>query len=162
MATKTFYLKFGGGDPRINSGLSPTFVIFSLAGLTSITGVTITELPAGSGLYQFNYGPTLAVTFLADGGAGLSSVDRYITGILDPIQAVDQQLGFTTDSFGTTGADPGTVWGYCKRFLELFEGDAVFTKATGVWQLFNRGSTTLLRTKTVTNTTASSTKTGSS
>jgi len=160
MANKTYYLKFGSGDPRSYSGLSPTFVLFSLGGITAQIGPTITEMPNGSGMYQFGYGPTMAVNFIADAGSALQSPDRFVTGVLDPVQAVDQQLGFSTDSFGSTGADPTTIWGYCKRFLELFEGDAVFTKATGVWQLFNRGSSTLLRTKTVTNNPTSASKTG--
>lgn len=158
---KTYYVKFGSGDPRVNTGLSPTFVIFSQGGLTAIAGPTITEKPAGSGMYQFVYGPTMAVAYLMDGMGSLGSADRYISGVLDPIQAVDQQIGFITDIFGTTGADPSTLYGYFRRFLEMVEGNQVFTKATGVWQMFNRGSSTLLRTKSMTDTLTSSTRTGS-
>lgn len=161
MATKIYYLKFGSGDPAPYSGLFPTFTIFSAQGLTAIAAPGVTELPAGSGLYQFLYGATQAVIFKADGGSALSAGDRYISATLDPIQAVDQQLGFSTDSFGSTAADPATFWGFMKRFLEHFEGDKTFTKSTGIWQLFNRGSSTLLRTKTMSNTTTSSTSTGS-
>lgn len=160
MATKTYYMKFGTGDPRINTGLFPTFVMFSIGGLTAMTAPGVTETPSGSGMYQFLYGPTLAVAFLADGGSALPSVDRYVSGVLDPVHAVDQQLGFSTDSFGSTSADPTSLWGYVKRFLEFWEGDGTFTKSTGIMQYFNRGSTTLLRTKTVTNTTSQSAKTG--
>lgn len=159
MANKTYWLKFGSGDPAPYSGLFPTFTIFSLQGLTAISAPGITETPAGSGLYQFQYGPTLSVIFKADGGAILSAGDRYITATLDPIQAVDQQLGFQTDSFGSTSADPGSIWGFVKRFQEFLEGDSIYTKATGIWQIFNRGSTTLLRQKSLTNTTTSATKT---
>lgn len=160
MATKIYYLKFGSGDPAPYSGLFPTFTIFSAQGLTSLTGPGVTEMPTGSGLYQFLYGATQAVVFKADGGAGLSAGDRYISGTLDPIQAVDQQLGFVTDSFGSTATDPGSIWGYVKRLQEFFEGDQTFIKATGIWSLFNRGSSTLLRTKSLTNTTTSATRTG--
>ncbi len=160
MAGKVYYLKFGSGDPRSFTGLFPTFVLFSLGGITSLPGPGITEMPNGSGMYQFSYGPTMALNFIADAGTSLQSPDRYVTGVLDPIQAVDQQLGFSTDSFGSSLTDPTTIWGYCKRFLELFEGDAIFTKSTGVWQLFSRGSSTLLRTKTMTNNTTTASKTG--
>lgn len=159
MANKTYYLKFGSGDPRTNTGLSPTFITFSAQGLTALTPPGITETPTGLGLYQFMYGPTQAIVFLADGGSNLSEGDRYITATLDPIQAVDQQIGFATDSFGSTSSDPTTLWGYLKRILEFFEGDQTYTKATGILQIFNRGSTTLLRQKTLTNTTTSATKT---
>lgn len=160
MANKIYYLKFGSGDPAPYTGLFPTFTIFSAQGLTAISAPGVTEMPAGSGLYQFQYYATQAIIFKADGGSGLSAGDRYISATLDPIQAVDQQLGFVSDTFGSTSADPSTLWGFMKRILENFEGDATYTKATGIWQFFNRGSTTLLRTKTLTNTTTSATKTG--
>lgn len=162
MANKIYYLKFGSGDPAPYTGLFPTFTIFSAQGLTAMSAPGITEMPSGTGLYQFQYYATQAIIFKADGGSNLSAGDRYISGTLDPIQAVDQQLGFSTDSFGTTGTDPTTIWGMTKRFLEQWEGDKVFTKATGIWQMFNRGSTTLLRTKTMTNTTTSSNSSGTS
>lgn len=162
MANKLYYLKFGSGDSRPYTGLFPTFVIFSAQGLTAIAAPGVTELPAGSGLYQFQYGATQATIFLVDGGSNLSSGDRYISATLDPIQSVDQQVGFQTDSFGSTSTDATTLWGSTKRLLEFFEGDSIYTKATGIWQLFNRGQTTLLRTKSLTNTNTSATKTGSS
>ena len=160
MANKIYYLKFGSGDPAPFTGLSPTFTIFSAQGLTSLAAPGITEMPSGTGLYQFQYYATLGIVFKADGGSGLSSGDRFISGTLDPIQAVDQQLGFVTDSFGSTSIDPTTIWGFVKRTLEFFEGNKTYTKATGIWQIFNRGSTTLLRTKSITNNTTSSTETG--
>lgn len=159
MATKIYYLKFGSGDPAPYTGLFPTFTVFSAQGLTALTGPGITELPAGTGLYQFLYGATQAVVFKADGGSVLSAGDRYISGTLDPIQAVDQQLGFATDSFGSTSVDPSSIWGYIKRALEFSEGNATYTKSTSVWQIFSRGSSTLLRQKALTNTTSAAGKT---
>lgn len=156
--SKTYWMKFGSGDPRTNTGLAPTMVIFNAGGLTAVAGPGITETPAGSGLYSFQYGATISYAFLADGGAGLSSGDRYITGVLDPVQAVDERVGVQGDSFGSTAADPTTLTGYMKRVQELLEGDALFTKSTGVWTISSRGSSTLLRSKTLTNTTTSSTK----
>lgn len=151
---KTYGLKFSSGDPRIYTGLTPTFLIFS----NSLTGSTaappgITEMVIGSGIYNFTYGPTTPIQFLVDGAGSLSSIDRYITGILDPIQAVDEKVGTTSDSFGSTLADPSTVLGHLKRIQEVNEGNKVFTKATGVWDNYSRGSSTLLFEKTLTNTT---------
>lgn len=156
---KSYYLKFGSGDPANYTGLTPTFSIFSAGGMTSISAPGITEAPAGSGLYRFDYGATASVLFKADGGAGLSSGDRYIIGTLDPIQAVDEKIGTTSDSFGTTSADPTTLLGYAKRLQELQEGNASFNKSTGVWDIYSRGSSTLLREKTLTNSITSATKT---
>ena len=160
MANKIYYLKFGSGDPATFSGLFPTFVIFNAQGVTALTPPGISEIPSGTGLYQFQYGPTQAIIFKADGGANLAASDRFITATLDPVQAVDQQLGYQTDSFGSTATDPASLWGYVKRLQEFFEGDQIYTKASAILQIFNRGSTTLLRTKSLTNTTTSATKTG--
>lgn len=155
---KQYYLVFGSGDSANFTGLSPTFTIFSINGVSSLAAPGITESPVGSGLYGFQYGPTLSIIFKADGGAGLATGDRYIYGVLDPIQSVDERLGYNSDSFGSTGADPSTVFGYAKRQQELIEGNAVFNKSTGVWDMYSRGSSTLLREKTLTNTTTQATK----
>lgn len=155
---KSYYLKFGTGDPASFTGLTPTFTIFSANGVTSVTAPGITETPAGSGLYQFVYGPTQSILFKVDGGSALSGSDRYIVGTLDPIQAVDEKVGYTTDSIGSTATDPSTVLGYLKRNLEFMEGNANFTKSTGVWQVYSRGSSTLLTQKTLTNTTTAAGK----
>jgi len=155
---KSYWLKFGSGDPAAFTGLTPTFTIFSAAGITALAAPALTELPTGSGLYNFQYGPTVAIIFKADGGAALAAGSRYITGTLDPIQAVDEKVGFSSDSFGSTSADPGSMYGYLKRLQEIMEGNAVFTKSTGTWDISSRGSSTLLRSKSLTNTTTVATK----
>lgn len=158
---KQYYLAFGGGNPATYTGLSPTFTIFNINGISAIAAPAITESPAGSGLYGFVYGPTQSIVFQIDGGSVISTTtDRYIKGALDPIQAVDQQVGYVTDSFGSSAIDPTTLFGYLKRLLENFEGDAVFNKTAAIWSIFTRGSSTLIRTKTVTNTSSVSTKSG--
>ena len=155
---KTYYLVFGSGNPANFTGLAPTLTIFSAMGVTALSAPGVTETPVGSGMYQFEYAPTLSILFLADGGANLSNTDRYLKGALDPIHAVDEKMGYTTDSFGSTATDPSTVMGYLKRNQELQEGNAVFTKSTGVWDVYSRGASTLLMEKTLTNTTSASTK----
>ena len=150
---KTYYLKFGTGDPANFTGLTPTFTIFSSGGMTAITAPGVTETPAASGLYSFTYGPTISILFKCDGGVALSGSDRYIVGTLDPIQAVDEKVGTTSDSIGSTATDPSTVLGFLKRSQEFNEGNATFTKATGIWKVFSRGSSILITQKTLTNTT---------
>lgn len=156
---KQYALKFGSGDPRINTGLSPTFLIF----YSPTTGLTlappgITEALPGSGLYNFVYGPTSSIQFLVDGMGSLSSTDRYITGILDPIQAVDEKVGYSSDSFGATNVDPSTLFGHAKRRMEWDEGAANYNKTTTLWDVYSRGASTLLAEKTLTNTTTAATK----
>lgn len=160
MAIKTFYAAFGSGDPATYTGLSPTFVIFSAGGLTALAAPGVTETPAGSGLYRFDYpGPTLSIVFKLDAGSGVTVGDRYIKSSLDPIQAVDDKVGTITDSFGSTTVDPTTILGYVKRNLEFNEGNASFNKSTSIWDIYSRGSSTLLREKSLTNNTTSATKT---
>lgn len=153
---KTFYLQFGGGNPADFSGLSPTFTIFSIQGITSINPPGITETPVGSGFYSFEYGPTVSIIFKVDGGNTLADNDRYITGALDPLQVVDERIGTVADSIGTINVDPTTLFGYEKRAQEFFEGDKVYTKATGVWQNNTRGGTLIVQ-KQLTNTTSQAT-----
>jgi len=156
---KDYWMMFGSGNPADNTGLAPTMIVFQTAGGTAVAGPAITEPGTGTGLYKFSYGPTASIVFVCDGGSGLADSDRYITGALDPIQAVDEKVGSSADSFGSTSVDPTTIFGYVKRNLEFNEGDASFNKTTGVWDISSRGSSTLLREKTLANNTTSTTKT---
>ena len=157
---KTYGLKFGSGDPRTNTGLAPTFILFynPISGATAVPP-GISEIYSGSGIYNFTYGPTSPIAFLVDGAGSLSTVDRYITGTLDPIQAVDEKVGTLSDSIGSTSTDPASLLAYAKRNLEWNEGNATYNKSTTLWDVYSRGSTTLLREKTLTNTTSQATKT---
>lgn len=156
---KEYFVVFGSGSAESNTGLSPTFTVFRTASGTT-TPPGITEI-ASTGFYHFTCAPlaTLAITFQLDGGSGLGDSDRYIQGVIDPLQSVDQRIGTTSDSFGSTSSDPGTLFGYMKRNQEFLEGDSTFTKSSGQWLIYNRGSTTVLREKTLTNTSSSATKT---
>ena len=153
--SKTYVVVVGSGNPATYSGLSPTMSIFqnyiSGAGWTNAVGPTILETGSGTGLYYFNYEPLTPYAFVCDGGSALSSSDRYVKGVLDPIQAVDEKIGFSTDSFGSTAADPSSIYGYLKRALEFMEGNSTFDKTAGTWAIYSRGSSTMLRSKTLTN-----------
>lgn len=151
MANKTYFLSFGSGNPTAYAGFSPTFLVFKDADGNAVAGKPgITEIPSSTGLYYFNFTPTLPIAFVVDGGASLISAIRYIVGNLDPLQMVDQVLGSTASSFGSTSADPSTVMGYVKRNQEWNEGNSTFGKSSGVWNVSSRGSSTLLAQKTVT------------
>lgn len=157
---KAYLFKFAPGNPTGLQGLSPTFVIFN-AGGTAIPAPAISATQ--NGFYTFSYGPTLpAVAYLIDGGPQLAPLDRYLPGVLDPVQGVDQQIGFVaTDSYGGTAA-PTTLAGMLKRFIEQREGDALYSKTLGLWKILSRNSAALLRTKQVSDPPSSSSVTGSS
>lgn len=158
---KNIVVSFGSGDPRTNTGLSPTFLTFvSAPGGSSITAPSITEIPSGTGAYAFGYtASTFPIYFLLDGGSSLSSGDRYINGILDPLAAVDEKVGATWDSYGTTATDPTTVLAFAKRIQEVLEGPATFAKSTGLWTVLSRGASSIaLFSRTLTNLSGSVTK----
>ena len=134
-------------------------VVFNTAGGTAIAAPSITEPGVSTGFYLFSYGPTASISFLVDGGSALADTDRYVQGVLDPIQVVDERVGTLTDSIGSTTTDPGSVFAYLKRNQEVSEGNATFSKTTGVWSLYSRGSSTLLREKSLANTTTAVNKT---
>jgi len=170
---KTYFAKFGSGDPLTWSGLSPTLTVFSANGLTAIAAPGITETPVGSGFYRFLWQPTLPIVFKMDGfTTGLAPSDRYVSGVLDPVNAVDEQMtaqgitlvdlmtnvGTTASSLGFTAADPSTLFGLMKRVQENLEGTGSYAKSTGIWSIQTRGGT-LLATRTLANTSTTSTKT---
>jgi hypothetical protein len=154
-------LKFGSGDSRNFSGLSPTFIIFKREDGTDESAPAITEVGSSTGLYYFNYepSPTFTVFFQVDGGSSVTdSSVRYISGTLDPIASVDRYVGFPQDSYGTT-ASPSTVFGFAKRINELWQADGSFSKTTGLWNQYAKGTSTLLFSKTLANSSAQVVKT---
>ena len=148
---KNFVVQFGVGNPTLMTGLSPTFVNFkTVPGGTNATPPGITEIPTATGLYYFTYGPTTSTAFLIDAVAAVTNTtQRYLSGVLDPIQSVDEKIGVVGDSFGTTAADPTTIFGYVKRLQEFNEGNSTFNKTTGAWDIYSRGSSTELVMKTL-------------
>lgn len=201
---KQYWARFGTGNPATYAGLSPTFITF-----IDQTGQTqpppgISQVFTGSGLYNFQYtaGASLSYAFTLDGSASIIiTADRYVTGNLDPADAIDLQttflgstliafgvtevalgntilaavnasgatsgaygasifalIGNTTSSFGSTNTDPSTLFGFLKRAQEFWEGNATFLKSTGAWSVYSRGSSTLLTTKILTNSTTGTTK----
>lgn len=161
---KTYWLTPGDSsiNPSTFTGLSPTMITFVNNGGSNVTSPGITESPAASGVYRFTYGPTIGMFFVVDWGNSIANGFRYTKGALDPIQAVDERVGGilgNNDSIGSTSTDPSTIVGFLKRNQEIQEGNAEYLKATGIWSIYSRGSTTLLATKTLTNNTTTSTKT---
>lgn len=167
---KTYFLRFGFGDPRSYSGLAPTLLQFTQYDGTAITPPAVTEnynvsggVTTGTGIYKFTWNPTLPISFLADAATTSPGSDgRYVVGSLDPVDAINEQLtnasfavnspaiGTTASSFGSDVSDPVDIFGYMKRILENLEGNQTFNKTSGAFAISTRGST-LLATKTVVN-----------
>lgn len=104
---KKYFLKFGSGDPRTYTGLSPTFLIFEAAGVT-LAPPAIAEDLTGSGIYSFQWGTTTSVAFLADAATtSPGTALRYITGSLDPADRADE-YGTSLIALGTSAVALGT------------------------------------------------------
>lgn len=105
--SNVYGLQFTSGDPRssIQPSLTPTLLVFAAINGASVVTPGITKPIVAVGLYTFTYTPTLPTYFLADGGSSLSSENRYLSGILDPLYKTDIQigeLGSTMQAIGST------------------------------------------------------------
>lgn len=107
---KSYSMRFGSGDPRTLTGLSPTFLIFvRLTDGATIAPPAITESATSWGIYQFAYGTTQPIAFLVDAATTSPGVGgRYITGQIDPADRVDE-YGNTLIAYGLTGIALGTT-----------------------------------------------------
>lgn len=177
---RPYWLAFGASAV---SGLAPTFINFRTTAGSTLAPPSISE-PGSFGRYLFSYDALTNICFIADGATtGLAFSDRYITGVLDPsdnmgvtLQALGNtavalgisnlaqgatmisNLGGTSSSFGTNSVDPTTVFGFLKRALEGREGNETYMKATGILDIYSRGSSQLLAEKTIDDDSSSTTK----
>lgn len=90
----------------------------------------------------------------------LSGMAATLAGVGASFGALSALIGDTSSSFGDDASDPTTVFGFLKRAQETAEGNQDYTKASGVLRLFSRGSgtTTLIRSLTVSDTATLTTK----
>lgn len=112
---KTYYLRFGAGDPRTYTGLAPTMLFFAAAG-TTVAPPAISEALPGSGVYTFSYGTTTSISFLADAATTSPGPQgRYVVGSIDPADRSDEYgttltaIGSTLTAIGTTNFALGTT-----------------------------------------------------
>lgn len=122
---KNYVVSFGGSN---YTGLAPTFLVFQTVAGVSTTRPGITEIPTASGLYYFTYGPTNTIAFVMSGATtGIPQGQRYISGALDPIQAVDEQvtaLGSTMQAIGSTLVGYGAS--------SLVQGASILTQGASI------------------------------
>jgi hypothetical protein len=113
------------------------------------TGVALGTTAVAIGTTLTGYGVSIYAgtqTLLAFGSTG-NALGLSILAI----------LGTTASSYGTTSTDPVDIFGMLKRAQEFMEGNASFTKTSGLWEIKTRGST-LFATKTLDNTVTTVTK----
>lgn len=159
--SKLYWARFGAANPREFAGLSPTFTTFIRNDGSSLAPPSITEIGVSTGMYGFTFavGSTFSVGFTIDGGGAIADQSaRYVTGSLDPIIDVDRRVGFEYDPIGGTFLGATTVFALVNRFLAYLEADETFNKTTGAWQKYQRGSSTLILSKDLSNNVSEVTK----
>ena len=136
-----------------------------LAQGTTLTAIGFSNLVYGSsltaqGVSLTAQGVSLAAQSVSLMAQGVSMIAQGVT-----ITYIGQSGGLfsligspTASSFGSTSIDPTDMFGFLKRAQEMAEGNQIYTKATGVLDFYNRGSSTLLREKTISDTSANTTK----
>jgi hypothetical protein len=106
---KTYWLRFGFGDPRVYTGLAPTLLIFKDNSGTNVTPPSVAEVGSGTGLYAFSFGTTVPIGFLADAATtSPGAAGRYVAGSIDPADRADE-YGNTLVAIGTTNIALGTA-----------------------------------------------------
>lgn len=126
---------------------------------STLTAIGLTAL--GFGFTNYGYGVSIyagqsAITIM---GQTLIGIGNTIGAIGVTSSALGALLGDNSSSFGSTSVDPTTVFGHLKRAQEFREGNQVYTKSTGLFDIYSRGSSYLLREKTVSDTSTQTTKT---
>jgi hypothetical protein len=138
LATSERYIA-GVFDPQDMFGASLTGIGVSVAAI----GVSLNAL--GASVIAF--------------GASLGAIGTSVIAMGNTLSALNTNVGTTSSSFGSTAVDPTTVMGFLMRSMEVQEGNQNYAKASGVLSIYSRGSSTLLRSKTIADSTSETTKT---
>lgn len=107
---KYYGVRFGSGDPRNYTGLSPTFLFFvNMTTGATITPPSITETYVGTGIYNFSYGVTTPIAFLVDAATtSPGTTGRYVNGQIDPVDRGDEYAA-TMIAIGTSHIAQGVT-----------------------------------------------------
>lgn len=162
---------FGIGTSQIAQGVTLTAIGTTLTGY-GMTNFALGTTSVALGTTAVALGTTSVALGTTSVALGTTSVALGITSVAIGTSLIAQGItlnaigislygliGTTSDSFGSTSVDPTTLFGFLKRSQEFWEGNEVYTKASGLLDFYSRGSSTLLKEKTISDTAASTTKT---
>ena len=146
---KDYSIRFGSGDPRTYTGLSPTFLFFTrLSDGATLTPPAINEPLTGGGVYHFQYGTTQAIAFLADAATtSPGTTGRYVSGQIDPSDRADEYgtsiiaFGATLNAIGTTSIAYSTSLVAIGVTSLAYSTSLVATGVTITQGLTNQGTT---------------------
>lgn len=145
------------GSSLLAQGTTLTAIGFSnlvygsslLAQGVTLTAIGFSNLVFGTSIFAL--GQTLTQR---DTNMGLT-----LTSIGNTQFALFGYIGSTASSFGSTSVDPVDIYSFLKRAQEFMEGNSTYNKNTGILDFYSRGSSTLLREKTISDTSSQTTKT---
>ncbi len=129
------------------------------AGNTLISALGLTMIAQGLKLTVIGNSLATMGGSLSIMGGSLSIMGNSLSVMGSTLGGFAIVLGSTASSYGSTNVDPVDVMGYLKRARELNEGNQMYTKATGILDLYVRGGVTLLIEKTISDSAATTTKT---
>ncbi len=141
----------------IGYGFTTNFGISTILGYGSTLTFGMSSLLSSS-VSLMAQGVSLTAQGLTSFGQGTSLLALGTTSTAYAIQA-GLAIGSTASSYGSTSIDPVDLYGFLKRARELAEGNQIYTKATGILDLYVRGGATLLIEKTISDTAATTSKT---
>lgn len=150
-------LQFAFGFSLTAIGNTNTAIGMSIAAQgISITaqGVSITA----QGVTNIAYWGYFGSSFTAQ-GTTLVGIGGAVNSIGFSLSSIGLAIGTTASSYGSTSVDPVDLYGFMKRCQEFNEGNKTYTKATGLLDYFIRGGATLLREKTVSDSSTNTTTT---
>lgn len=133
----------------------------------TLNAIGVTQVAQGATVVAIgNSFAALSTTFTAF-NSSFAAVSSTLSGMASTLSAVGASLGAiaalignTSSSFGSSVADPTTIFGFLKRAQETAEGNQDYTKSSGVLRMFSRGSgtTTLIQSFTINDTATLTTK----
>jgi len=149
-----------GADRYITGTLDPLQYVDERLAYLGATTVGIGNTVLAIGITHIAQGATVVAigNTLVATGSTIVGIGNTLSSLGTTLGDLYTKIGTTASSFGSTSTDPGTIYGFLKRLQELQEGNAIYTKASGSWMIYSRGSSTLLREKLLTNAAATATK----
>jgi hypothetical protein len=147
---------FGQGSTNFALGTTSVAIGTTLLGFGStLMGFGATSVALGTtnvALAISNYSfATMIFAGLVNQGSTIVGIGTTLLGIGSSVAVLAAGIGSTASTFGSSSADPVDLFGYMKRIQENLEGNSSFTKLSGAWSIYSRGSSQLLASKTVAN-----------
>ncbi len=109
-----------------------------------ITNIFVNVSTIGAGVSIAAFGVTLNFQNISTVGAGVSTIQS--------------RLGTPSDAIGDASTNPTTIFGFLLRAENVAEGQSLYTKSSGVWDIKDKTGATTLASRTIADTVGTITK----